>query len=194
MAKQAHNAPAIAPVPSQQRLKRLQVVQLKNLKDMDLSFGDEPLTAIMGANRSGKTTLLHSLACAHRPSEPNAVDYRFPFFFKPNTDSRWIGSDFTITYNHRVGQNVSELQQQYTKAQDRWTPRYAKRPIRPTRYMNIRDSVPEMEVLNRTSMIHYQKQNANDPIAISVNLLSARLGGILSGFSGVSSAAVGGVG
>jgi len=34
--------------------------------------------------------------------------------------------------------------------------------------MNIRESVPELELLNRTSMIHYQKQNANDQIANAV--------------------------
>lgn len=168
---------AQAPVPTQQRLRRLQVAVLKNLRDLDLEFGDEPLAAVMGTNRSGKTTVLHALACAFRPPNPGEVDYRFPSFFKPNTDSRWIGSDFTVSYRHRLGPQVLELAQQYTKAQDRWTPRYRRRPIRSVRFMNIRDSVPEMELLNRTSMIHYQKENANDQIA---NLVRTTAGQILN--------------
>ena len=167
---------AQAPVPTQQQLRRLRVALLKNLRDVDLEFGDQPLTAIMGTNRSGKTTVLHALACAFRPSDPDDIDYRFPVFFKPNTDSRWIGSDFTVGYRQRLGAQVVDLAQQYTKVQDRWKPRYARRPIRPVRFINIRDYVPEVELLlNRTSMIHYRKQNANDPIANDVRVATGQI-------------------
>lgn len=147
-------------VPSQQKLEKLEVATLKNLKDVELDFTQAPLTAIMGANCSGKTTVLHALACAFSPLGANAPNYKFPQFFKPNTDSLWSGSDFTIQYSHRLGATPPEsFVQRYTKAQDRWMPRYEKRPSRYTRFLMIRDSVPEVETISQNSMIHYQKTN-----------------------------------
>jgi len=145
--------------PSQQKLEKLKIVMLKNLKDVELDFTQNPLTAIMGANCSGKTTILHALACSFSPPEDQvALNYKFPLFFKPNTDSLWQGSDFTIQFSQRIGANppVSSTQQ-YTKAQDRWMPRYEKRPTRFTRFLMIKDSVPEVETINLQTMIHYQK-------------------------------------
>lgn len=146
--------------PSQQKLEKLHVATLKNLKDVELDFAQAPLTAIMGANCSGKTTVLHALACAYGPPDQNATSYKFPQFFKPNTDSLWSGSDFTIQYSHRLGATPPEsLMQRYTKAKDRWMPRYEKRPPRYTRLLMIRDSVPEVETITLNSMIHYQRTN-----------------------------------
>jgi ABC-type lipoprotein export system ATPase subunit len=145
-------------VPSQQKLEKLMVTTLKNLKDVDLDFTQSPLTAIMGANCSGKTTVLHALACVFSPPDENAPNYKFPQFFKPNTDSLWSGSDFTILYSQRQGTVLqTSLPQQYTKAQDRWTPRYERRPTRFTRFLMIKDSVPEVEMINVNAMIHYQR-------------------------------------
>lgn len=145
-------------VPSQQKLEKLEVATLKNLRDVELDFTQAPLTAIMGANCSGKTTVLHALACAFSPPDANAPNYKFPQFFKPNTDSLWSGSDFTVQYSHRLGATPpASFRQRYTKAQDRWVPRYEKRPPRYTRFLMIRDSVPEVETINLNAMIHYQR-------------------------------------
>jgi ABC-type lipoprotein export system ATPase subunit len=145
-------------VPSQQKLEKLEVATLKNLKDVELDFTQAPLTAIMGANCSGKTTVLHALACAFSPPDANTPNYKFPQFFKPNTDSLWSGSDFIVQYSHRLGAAQPEsYRQRYSKAQDRWVPRYEKRPARYTRFLMIRDSVPEVETINLNAMIHYQR-------------------------------------
>ena len=64
--------------PTQQKLIGLEVVQLKGLKDMSLDFSHDPLTAIMGTNCSGKTTVLHALAAAYKPLK--AKRSRLPFF------------------------------------------------------------------------------------------------------------------
>ena len=158
-----------AVLPTQQRLLRLNVAQLKNLRDLELDFGEQSLTAVMGANCSGKTTVLHALACAHRPLSVDAVDYRFPQFFKPNSDSLWTGSDFTILYKERIGVQVYDnLPQQYTKQNDRWTPRYHKRPARFTRLIGIKESVPDLEALNLNSMIHYQRNEISDESSVLI--------------------------
>lgn len=124
--------PAIPPqqivLPTQQRLLRLNVAQLKNLRDLDLDFGSRNVIAIMGANCCGKTTVLHALACAFRPSDANGQNYKFSQFFKPNTDALWTGSDFTIHFKERLGAvERNNLSQRYTKEDDRWRPRYEKR-------------------------------------------------------------------
>ena len=165
----AAQAPAPAPQPpkpTQQKLLGLDVVRLKGLQDVSLDFNHSPLTAIMGSNCSGKTTVLHALACAHKPLiPPGGPDYQFPLFFRPNTDALWKESDFTIRYSQRVGVDVfPNLKQRYTKATDRWTPRYYLRPTRYTRFVSIGESVPDIETLNLKSMIHYTKAENNDNI------------------------------
>lgn len=160
---------APAPKPTQQKLLGLDVVKLKSIEDVSLDFSQSALTAIMGSNCSGKTTVLHALACSYNPPNPNAPDYFFPQFFRPNTDALWQGSDFTIRYSQRIGaQQFPNLKLQFTKANDRWSPRYVKRPERYTRFVSIGESVPDMEVLNLNQMVHYQKVEHNDAISILV--------------------------
>lgn len=156
-------------LPTQQRLRKVNVVQLKNLRDFELVFGEESLTAVMGANCSGKTTLLHALACAYRPLGAGDPDYKFPQFFKPNTDSLWSGSDFTIYYKERIGATErNDLEQQYTKQNDRWTPRYHTRPARFTRLLGIQESVPDLETIKLNSMIHYRRNEVTDNLSVSI--------------------------
>ncbi|HHT8901812.1 TPA: AAA family ATPase [Burkholderia cenocepacia] len=143
---------------SQQRLIKLEVTELKNLKDVELTFGDTSLTAIMGANGCGKSTVLHALACAYSPPDDTS-GYKFPMFFKPSTEALWAGSSFTIHYEQRDGQTLQpNLQQRFSKAADRWAPRYDKRPVRPVRMVTIRESVPEVEALGINAMVHYQRR------------------------------------
>lgn len=61
-----------------QTLKSADFVQLKGLKNVHIDFS-ESLTAIMGVNGSGKTTVIHALACAFSPEE-NGYDYKFSYF------------------------------------------------------------------------------------------------------------------
>jgi ABC-type lipoprotein export system ATPase subunit len=167
---QASATPATPPPkPTQQKLLGLDVVRLKNLQDVSLDFSQSALTAIMGSNCSGKTTVLHALACSFKPPNSSSPDYRFPQFFKPNTDALWRGSEFTVRYSHRLGAiPPHELNLQYSKANDRWAPRYIKRPERYTRFISIGESVPDMEVLSLNSMVHYQKDEESDQAGILV--------------------------
>lgn len=158
-----------APKPSRQKLLSLDVVQLKSLKDVSLDFSLSPLTAIMGGNCSGKTTVLQALACAYRPPNLGDPDYKFAQFFRPNTDALWQGSRFCVSYSHRLGAaDYPGLKQEYSKASDRWSPRYLTRPERYTRFIGIGESVPDVDVLVLNSMIHYQKAENADPIGVAV--------------------------
>ena len=61
--------------------------KLKGLHNVLIDF-EKPLTAIMGVNGAGKTTVIHALACVYRPDENGkGEDHHFPEFFVPNTDA-----------------------------------------------------------------------------------------------------------
>ena len=154
---------AAIPIPSQQVLKRIEVVELKGLRDLQLDIAPAGLTAIMGANCSGKTTVLHALACCYRPLLASDPAYRFPMFFKPNSDALWKGSDFKVIVDYRQGTTTySALSVRFTKQADRWGPRSEKRPERSVRFMTIRDSVPDLEAINLNAMVHYTRSARTD--------------------------------
>lgn len=153
---------------SQQKTKSITVKKLKSLKDCEVVFGDS-LTAIMGTNCSGKTTLLHALACAYKPPDSGGIDYRFPMFFRPSTDSPWTGSECTVCYDERDGENYRpDLYQTYEKKIDRWSPRPAKRPERFVTYLMVKDSVPEIELVPGQGRVKYSKTPRNDSISVAI--------------------------
>jgi ABC-type lipoprotein export system ATPase subunit len=160
----------------QQRLLSLEVVRLKGLREVALDFSTSPLTAIMGSNCSGKTTVLHALACAYKPPTGSAYGYKFPMFFRPNTDALWTDSDFSISYSYRVGKlDFPNQLQRYSKASDRWSPRYEQRPERFTRFVNIGESVPDIETINLNSMIRYVRSETTDQISDIVREIAGQV-------------------
>lgn len=123
----------------------------------------------MGSNCSGKTTVLHALACSFNPVNKEGPSYSFPQFFRPNTDALWKGSDFTIRFSHRLGATAhTNLSLRFSKENDRWSPRYTKRPERHVRFIGIGESVPDIEILNLHQMIHYEKSVHDDEISVRV--------------------------
>ena len=143
---------------TKQFLEALQITKLKNLRDVELDFRDGNLTALMGANGNGKSTVLHALACAFEPLKEDEAGNKFSEFFKPNDDAKWDGSEFDVTYTQGVGPHVQEHQvQKYTKQSDRWSPRYARRPKRSVKYLLIRECVPEVELMTTIGHVHYDK-------------------------------------
>lgn len=164
-------APTAPPpiLPSQQVIKRIEIVELKSLRDVTIELNEAPLSAIMGGNCSGKTTVLHALACAYGPLTSGDPNYKFPHFFKPNTDSRWNGSAFSIIYSQRLGAATPADQiTQYTKQINRWAPRYEKRPKRSVRFVSIRDSVPDLEDIKLNSMVHYTRTAQPDAVSTRI--------------------------
>jgi len=78
---------------SQQRLHKLEIKKLKNIKDFCISFESKNLTGILGPNGYGKSTILHALACCFQPPTQEQKDYKFSDFFLPSPDALWKGSE-----------------------------------------------------------------------------------------------------
>ena len=147
---------------SHQKVLSLSVKKLKSLENCEIPIGDS-LTAIMGTNCSGKTTVLHSLACAFKPGETGGDDWRFPNFFRPSTDSPWTGSEYTVCYQEKEGDDFRKNEcQVYKKDVDRWSPRQLRRPERQVTYLMVKDSVPEVEVVTGTGRVKYTKRARSD--------------------------------
>lgn len=136
---------------------------LKGLRDAQIVF-EKPLTAIMGVNGSGKTTVIHALACAYQPPENgNGENHKFSDFFIPNTDAMWSGSEFYIV-NEKTDRNQTTVlpSRKYEKAIDRWSPRYANRPKRNVYYIGIDSCLPEVEKSNTQTRIIYSSRQKED--------------------------------
>ena len=140
--------------------------ELKGLKDVNFVF-EKPLTAIMGVNGSGKTTVIHALACSYQPLEnENGEDHKFSDFFVPNTDALWKGSEFCIV-NKKIEKDKETIlpPRKYEKAFDRWRPRYANRPKRNVYYIGIDSCLPEIEKNNTQNRVNYTSKCRNDKIS-----------------------------
>ena len=154
----------------QQRLHSVLYKELKNLRDVEIDFEDKNVTGIFGVNGCGKSTIIHSLLCLYKPTDEDVdrINYKFSHYFTPTSLSKWIGSQFEITYSFRDGEAVSSrVLRTYTKA-DRWKPRYGGRPPRNIYFIGINTCVPEIEVEKATSMIRLNSELLNDQISILI--------------------------
>ena len=139
---------------------------LKGLKDAKFIF-EKPLTAIMGVNGSGKTTVIHALACAYQPPDGGkGENHRFSDFFIPNTDAFWKGSEFYIE-NEKIDKDKTTIlpPRKYSKAFDRWSPRYGDRPKRNIYYIGIDSCLPEIEKNNTQNRIIYSSIKRDDKLS-----------------------------
>ena len=142
---------------------------LKGLKDAQFVF-EKPLTAIMGVNGSGKTTVIHALACAYQPPEGGkGENHRFPDFFVPNTDALWQGSEFYIVNEKEDREKTTVLPaRKYGKSFDRWSPRYGDRPKRNVYYIGIDSCLPEIEKKSMQNRIIYSSRRKEDRLSQKV--------------------------
>ena len=142
----------------QNSLSSIHITKLKGLKNLDIDFGKN-LTAIMGVNGVGKSTILHALACVFTPIEAGE-NYKFNFFFTPTPDASWRNSHFSITYFDEKRQK--EITREYKKNADRWSPAYSSRPLRDIFYLGIDSGLPEIERERQTSYIDYHTKASED--------------------------------
>lgn len=142
--------------------------KLKGLNDVTIEFSDT-LTAIMGVNGSGKTTVIHALTCSFTPNDNSLNNYKFPNFFIPNTDSLWNGSEFRLYY--RINDNCS--MKIFSKTKDRWSPQYSRRPKRDIHYIGIDSCLPEIEKTSSISVIQYKSAELTEKIDIKVKEYAA---------------------
>jgi AAA15 family ATPase/GTPase len=149
---------------SEQTIKCIKVTKLKNLIDLELSFEGFPVTAILGPNGNGKSTVLHALACAFQPNEIGE-DYKFSNFFLPHPEALWQGSEMEIIHSYRDGSNLhTDILRSYTKRSDRWTPKYDRRPKRDLFYLGIDKCVPLIESEKKQARMNYSTETIQEDI------------------------------
>jgi predicted ATP-dependent endonuclease of OLD family len=155
---------------SQQKVVSLDLKLLKNLRDFSIDFSGKNLTAVLGANGYGKSTIIHALACCYQPpTGSQSINYRFSYFFLPTTHSIWQGSEFTLTHSYRLGERLYEdVKTVYRKQADRWKPIYKRRPVRYVSFVGIKTCVPKIEEENRQSLIQYSTQQLSDELSLKV--------------------------
>jgi AAA15 family ATPase/GTPase len=147
---------SIAMNVSQQRVHALKITKLKCLNNLEISFEDKSVTAILGPNGNGKSTILHALACCYSPITKGVISYRFSDFFLPNPHSQWQGSELKLTYSYRNNQKLfSDEERSYSKLVDRWKPIYDRRPKRDLFYIGIDKCVPLIESEKRRNGVSY---------------------------------------
>lgn len=149
---------------SQQIIRKLHINALKNLKEVEIDFSGTGLTALIGINGSGKSTILHALACCYKPvDETKNINYKFSQFFTPTTDSLWKGSRFTMYHDYRIGNRTYENTETiFSKNTDRWSPKYDRRVARDVFYIGISTAVPKIEEEKRQSFIRYSTISLDD--------------------------------
>lgn len=150
---------------SQQRLHKLEIKKLKNIKDFCISFESKNITGILGPNGSGKSTILHALACCFQPPDEGQEDYKFSNFFPANTDALWQGSQLSIVHTYRQGSQLHEnAEKPYSKNIDRWMPIYKRRPSRNVHYFGVYSCVPLIEAEKRNVKINYSTSQVGENI------------------------------
>ena len=131
-------------------VKKIYIKELKGLKNCTIEFTG-PLTAIMGVNGIGKTTVIHALACSFRKKTDFGDEKRFPHFFPPTSNATWKNSNFTISYDvvNKLGDVMKCSSTDYSKSYDRWAPRYASQPKLDIKYIGIESCTPQIELFKQ---------------------------------------------
>ena len=154
---------------SQQRLHKLEIRKLKNVKDVCISFESRNITGILGPNGYGKSTILHALACCFQPPTEGQEDYKFSNFFLPSPDALWEGSELKLVHTYRQLSHLHEnVEQVYGKSSDRWKPIYKRRPIRNVHYFGVDSCVPLIEAERRNVKINYSTKNISEDIVTTI--------------------------
>jgi ABC-type molybdenum transport system ATPase subunit/photorepair protein PhrA len=143
---------------SNQKINYISIKKLKNISNLEaLPLNEKHLTAILGVNGCGKSTILHALACCYKPTQnSNATNHIFSHWFTPTTDATWMGSELTLNHEWKDGKNDFCEDQIFTKQVNRWTPRYDRRTERHVELIGITTCVPKIEQESQISFIKYE--------------------------------------
>ena len=148
------------------KIKSIRFNRLKGLKEIEINFSDT-ITAIMGVNGAGKSTVLHALACIFKSDN----NHQFKDFFVPNSDSLWDDSKFTVVYEVD-GKEKPPIE--YTKAKQ-WLPQSDRRPSREVYYIGIESCLPEIEKRTSASQILYKSTELEDKISLKILSYMSRI-------------------
>ncbi|XXD10031.1 AAA family ATPase [Klebsiella sp. R445] len=139
---------------TRQKLVSIKIDKLKNIDNLDsLTFTPHQVTAILGANCVGKSSLLHALASSFRPDRNDLSEtHKMSEYFKPNPHALWSGTRFYLTYSY-VERNNLDAEVVVTdavseKRSTRWSPRQESKPYRSVFFIGIYTSTPTLEYIN----------------------------------------------
>jgi AAA15 family ATPase/GTPase len=150
--KMAKNVKNDKPKNLSYRIKSINIEKLKGINNCPISFpANKSVTAIMGINGSGKSTILHALSCVFKPLEKSSKENnRFSDFFTPHNENNWQDSKFAVSF--RAGEikynggkaSFEEIENGERKdiiygKDKRWTPVYARRLERESIYIGLQN-------------------------------------------------------
>jgi len=153
---------------SNQFVHRINIVKLKSIKDLEMSFDGHNVTGILGPNGNGKSTILHALACAFQPLS-GGDNIKFSNFFLPHPDALWQGSELSVIHSYQDGATRYDcIKQDYQKNADRWSPKYVRRPFRNIYYIGIDKCVPLIESEKRQVRVNYSTRTLSEDIILKI--------------------------
>ena len=166
---------------SEQSIEFISIEKLKNIKNLDkLPLNEKRLTAILGVNGSGKSTILHALACCYKV--PGAArrnnDHQFMRWFAPTPDASWQGSKFILNHAYRNGANTyPNTLTEYEKISDRWTPRGDRRVERHVELIGIQTCVPKVEEEKISTAVKYTTEARATTVSDRVRRVASEIMG-----------------
>ena len=135
----------------------LKINQLQRLRNIELQLPEVGVTAIVGVNGSGKSTVVRALACAFQPKKDIDIpqeEYRPQRFFMPYEGCDWNASSF------EVGIRSEQLEvREFQKADGVWAPLPQNRFQRYVKLIGIGDAVPHIERDTESEELVYEKSD-----------------------------------
>lgn len=147
---------------SQQKLVALQINRLKGLSNVRIEFDGRRLTAIMGPNGFGKSTVLHALAVAFRQPQQGFEELRFTDFFPNTPQGIWSGTSYSVVHYFREGEKESHASTPCKKDTGQWLPLSKRKPVREVHYIGVDSAVPIIESHATRRKINFQTHILTD--------------------------------
>ncbi|EKM6459668.1 AAA family ATPase, partial [Cronobacter dublinensis] len=154
------------------RIKSINIEKLKGINNCPISFPeDKSVTAIMGINGSGKSTILHALSCVFKPKDKSSKENnRFSDFFTPHDQNNWQDSKFSVVFRTGLlGNNGNKITfTQIAGDQEtpiiygkdkRWTPIYARRMERESIYIGLQNLATLADNSGASRYAEYSKED-----------------------------------
>jgi ABC-type lipoprotein export system ATPase subunit len=133
----------------------LKINHLQRLRNIELEIPEVGVTALVGVNGSGKSTIIRALACIFQPKQDIKItqeDYRPQRFFLPYEGCDWNDSKFEV----KIKSDQIETRE-FKKEGDSWIPLPISRFHRYVKLIGIGDAVPHIERDKDSEALAYEK-------------------------------------
>ena len=155
----------------------MRITRLKNLADVTIEFDEgKRLTAILGPNGFGKSTVLHALAASFQPTKlqhGNTVslvgeDCRYIDYFPNTPHGTWSNTLFNVVHFFREGEGTQIQHLSVSKGIRQWIPLAKKRPERETYFIGVSSSIPAIELDWPRSKVNYTTLELDDADSLEI--------------------------